>query len=405
MLREDLEKLLGGFATNTLTEEERKALFEAALTDQALFNALADEQALKELLDDPRSRQQLLVSLEAKAQAKRWFPQPWSWALAGSLAAAVLAVTLVMREAGVPPPVQPKRPEASKQQASEPQSGGSAPPAQAKREAKARRAPAASTKPSLKQDERVAATAPAPATRDETSAAADAPSARKNALATVPAPTEGASAPTQSLSKERQSVQGYIEQLQGERHARELYYAGVEPPRAPAASQSAEEAELGVLKEETGEAKRSDKTAKALGKARTALAPLGLRYSVANQRLIIEANDSAYLYVLGRNAAGALTSLFPGKGTDAQAARVEKGKRYTVEAPSDVNQVIIALSRQPRADLQGMPAAPPSTTSSLLIEKAEEAAPSQDREKVVYVVDPRSDPSTGIIFETTLSNR
>ena len=159
------------------------------------------------------------------------------------------------------------------------------------------------------------------------------------------------------------------------------------------------------MKEKTGEAKRLDKTAKAAGKFRAALAPLGLRYSVANQRLMIEANDSAYLYVLGRNAAGALTSLFPGKGAGTQAARVEKGKRYTVEAPSDVSQVIIALFRQPRADLQGAPAGPPSTTASLLIEKAEEVAPSQNREKVVYVVDPRSDSSAGIIFETTLSNR
>lgn len=383
MPREDLEKLLGGFATNTLTEEERKALFEAALTDQALFNALADEQALKELLDDPRARRQLLASLEAKTRAKQWFQQSWSWALAGSLAAAVLAVTLVTREAGVPPPVQPERLESSKQQAASesapaPQAGDAASHAQAKREAKARRAPATPAKPSRKQNERVTATAPAPATRDETSAAADAPSARKNALATVPAPSEGASAPTPAPSQERQSVQSSIEQLQGERHARELFY---------------------------GEAKKLDKTAKASGKGGASLTPLGLRYSVANQRLTIEANDSAYLYVLGRNAAGALTPLFPGKGTGAQAARVEKGKRYTVEAPSDVSQVIIALSRQPRADLQGAPASPPATTMSLLIEKAEEAAPSKDREKVVYVVDPRSDPSAGIIFETTLSNR
>ena len=37
MKREDIEKLLGGYATGTLTGEERQALFEAALTDQALF--------------------------------------------------------------------------------------------------------------------------------------------------------------------------------------------------------------------------------------------------------------------------------------------------------------------------------------------------------------------------------
>ena len=60
----DLEKLLGGYATNTLTNEERQALFDAALHDQTLFNTLADEQALKELLDHPQHRQVLLRSLQ-----------------------------------------------------------------------------------------------------------------------------------------------------------------------------------------------------------------------------------------------------------------------------------------------------------------------------------------------------
>ena len=56
MPQRDIEKLLGGYATDTLTEEERKELFAAALRDQTLFNALADEHALKEVLDDPRAR-------------------------------------------------------------------------------------------------------------------------------------------------------------------------------------------------------------------------------------------------------------------------------------------------------------------------------------------------------------
>lgn len=47
MSEHDLEKLLGGFAADTLTAEERELLYTAALNDQRLFNALADEQALK----------------------------------------------------------------------------------------------------------------------------------------------------------------------------------------------------------------------------------------------------------------------------------------------------------------------------------------------------------------------
>ena len=46
-IKPDLEKLIGGYATNTLTESERKLLFEAALEDQELFDALQQEQALK----------------------------------------------------------------------------------------------------------------------------------------------------------------------------------------------------------------------------------------------------------------------------------------------------------------------------------------------------------------------
>jgi len=36
MTQEEIHKLLGGYATNTLTEAERNALFAAALDDQEL---------------------------------------------------------------------------------------------------------------------------------------------------------------------------------------------------------------------------------------------------------------------------------------------------------------------------------------------------------------------------------
>ncbi len=104
MAQGDLEKLLGGYATGTLTEEERNALFEAALHDQDLFNALADEQALKELLDDPVTRRRLLQALEQKpapqateglASLFGWLRRPAGLAFAGTLATAVLAVVVV----------------------------------------------------------------------------------------------------------------------------------------------------------------------------------------------------------------------------------------------------------------------------------------------------------------------
>src|SRR5262249_19101936 len=64
MTNDEIRKLLGGYATNTLTEAERKSLFEAALENQEVFDALQEEQALKELLADPVSRVQVRQALE-----------------------------------------------------------------------------------------------------------------------------------------------------------------------------------------------------------------------------------------------------------------------------------------------------------------------------------------------------
>ena len=102
MSEHDLEKLLGGFAADTLTPEEKQTLYTAALQDQQLFNELADEQALKELLSDPDVRRRLLASLKQKSASGfdgslswlDWFRRPAGIAFAGGLAAAALAVVL-----------------------------------------------------------------------------------------------------------------------------------------------------------------------------------------------------------------------------------------------------------------------------------------------------------------------
>ncbi|TKB85104.1 MAG: hypothetical protein E8D44_04245 [Nitrospira sp.] len=102
MAEHQLEKLLGGFAADTLTPEERRQLFTAAMQDQQLFNALADEQALKELLTDPAVRRRLLQALNNVTPAPAggpaswldWFRRPANLALAGGIATAVFAVVL-----------------------------------------------------------------------------------------------------------------------------------------------------------------------------------------------------------------------------------------------------------------------------------------------------------------------
>lgn len=101
----ELEKLLGGFAADTLTAGEKLQLYKVALTDQQLFNALADEQALKELLTDPVVRRRLLQALQATREERTggsrswldWFRRPSGLAWAGGLAGAVLAVVLGTR--------------------------------------------------------------------------------------------------------------------------------------------------------------------------------------------------------------------------------------------------------------------------------------------------------------------
>ncbi len=102
MSEHELEKLLGGFAADTLTPEERQKLFEAALQEQQLFNALADEQALKELLTDPVVRRRLLDALPQMSLSRssgspswwEWLRRPAGLTFAGGLAAAIVAVVI-----------------------------------------------------------------------------------------------------------------------------------------------------------------------------------------------------------------------------------------------------------------------------------------------------------------------
>jgi hypothetical protein len=140
MTNDEIRKLLGGYATNTLTEDERKALFEAALDDQELFDALHQEQALKDLLADPVSREQIRQALEkspVKAHAA-WWSRWWTWAGAASAVAAAVLIVAVTRthapetkqqyaalEAPQPAAVQPvEKVESDAKAKAVPQSGG-----------------------------------------------------------------------------------------------------------------------------------------------------------------------------------------------------------------------------------------------------------------------------------------
>jgi len=94
MKREEIEKLLGGYAAGTLTNEERQALFAAALEDQHLFDALAREEPLRELLQDPAARGELLATLDDAPQP--WYYRPLSPAIIAGAAAALILFALVV---------------------------------------------------------------------------------------------------------------------------------------------------------------------------------------------------------------------------------------------------------------------------------------------------------------------
>lgn len=111
MKRAEAEKLLGGYATGTLTGTERRTLFEAALEHQDLFDALADEETLRELLADPAARAQVLATLApAPSKIVPFWRRPGVIGAAAGIIMATTAGLVVLRspEAQRLPAVKPE---------------------------------------------------------------------------------------------------------------------------------------------------------------------------------------------------------------------------------------------------------------------------------------------------------
>jgi len=107
---EDVRKLIGGYATGSLSEAERKLLFDAALDDQELFDELAGEQVLKEILEEPGARQRLLSALgtlgaERKSVQAPWWSRPWPW-MGAAVTVAVAIIIVVAQRTPLPQPTQ-----------------------------------------------------------------------------------------------------------------------------------------------------------------------------------------------------------------------------------------------------------------------------------------------------------
>jgi hypothetical protein len=107
MSRDDARKLLGGYATGTLTAEEQRALFEAALEDQELFDWLVREQALRDLLGDPAARAQLLAAVDGTSAP--WYRRWWRPVPVAVLATALTALMAVVAIVAVRQSSRPAR--------------------------------------------------------------------------------------------------------------------------------------------------------------------------------------------------------------------------------------------------------------------------------------------------------
>lgn len=343
MSEHDLEKLLGGFAVDTLTPEEKQLLYTAALQDQQLFNALADEQAFKELLSDPDVRRRLLASLEQKSASGAgdslswldWFRRPAGLAFAGGLSAAALAVVLGVRiyqdslkqaaQSVATEEVKPATP-----QAVEPQ-------------AKAKENLTPATEP-LKKDMTI-----------------DKPSTRERS-APLPSKKERASDVVQDILKQR-----------SEQSARAMFYSGA--PARPETQLMAKEQVPKPLAESASPANRLERPREGLaqlGKAgdlTAQLKPLGLRYSFVTRGtdgqeqevdatalkhslsgvLTVETNQDAYLQVWETADFSTPQLLWPKKETGQISLKMAAGQRERIPLPMGNEPVTLMalLSRIP----------------------------------------------------------
>lgn len=414
MKRDDIRKLLGGYATGTLSDAEQKALFEAAMEDQTLFDAIAGEHVFKEALDDPQARAYLLAALPARPEpAARPIPA-WNWAAVASVAATLVIGVLLVRTP-VPLKLTASRGMASLQMKSELKAPASfevvqepqlakqkklapvvnlskranaevsqpvapaAPPPQPEREARV----VSETDAKLTADKELVAPAAVAENRKkvELSVSADAVSAQP-VLAGQPAVSNALST----------AVSGPLPLLdsavQTQQSARQLFYS-------PVYSQGAAAGFVAGRRDEQLRAQRAV--------AHPAGTP-GLRYTLLRRqpdgayleadpttifhagdavRLSIETNSSGYLAVWnGRAAVANVSVLARTKYTIPAEGAIE------LSGPSGDRKLLVIFSRAIQAKPAGL-------VGGLLVE--------QSTERATYVADPR--PSALVSFEISLTYR
>ena len=461
MSEHDLEKLLGGFAADTLTPEERQKLFTAALQDQQLFNALADEQALRELLADPAVRRRLLHALNQTGPSGAggalswldWLRRPATLAYAGGLAVAVLAVVLgtkayqeSLRQAALSvatedtKPVAPPSPEPPASQPAQ------TPATNAEPKANVNVAPAAEPrKPGLtdKLAKREKAAAPQQPEQRPSGARDDGQQRTKQDGAHKPV-----EAPVAALGKSAEEVPPPaaapgLKQMQAQTaapaaggvppavSARALFYA--EAATRPDVSMLAQEQERAMKPSaESGTGTNLERKMDRFALARKApdlsaqAKPLGLRYSfvvreadgqerevdattAAKSRellyLTVETNQDAYLQIWKQVGPTEPQLLFPEKESGKISSKIVAGQRHLTPVPAESGAITIRLrlSRVPFGPISRQEALMLGRSSSGQIQETVTAGtPTAKPEQATYVVNQDRSPTAQIAVEFPL---
>jgi len=463
MSEHELEKLLGGFAADTLTQEEQQRLFTAALQDQQLFNALADEQALKELLADPAVRRRLLDSVRRSGAAASESPLSWldmlrrpaGLAFAGGIAAAVFAVVLgtkmyqdslnraaqSVRTEDTAPAVQ-SPPASSASQPEPPRSveslaktkDNSAKIIEAEKKAKLAeksvKRERAEVPPSKEQRDEAGKQAHAPATASG-GIAEELPASTGPNRAAFPAPPTAAPKPQSMQTPMNATKSNAAARPIG---ARALFYADKlgrsDLPAVTAEQEQTARPHAEAEPHKVQPDRKMDRFA-ATGKAAGSVArlqPLGLRYSLVLRgaegrerevdaatalnsaepvSLAVETNQDAYLQIWKTVSGSMPELLFPEKATGRISEKIMAGQRRIIPLPVETAAaaLIVRLSRSPFGPITRQEAAMFERPSpDQLQESIAPGGPSGSEELATYVVN--QDPSpTAQIAATILFGR
>jgi hypothetical protein len=358
MSREEIEKLLGGYATGTLSKGERRALFEAALDDQELFDALAKEQALRDVLQDPSARRELLEALGPAREPfglRIWrrLRQPAALAAAGAFATLLIVAGLLLRRTTPSAPAKVLVAEAPQT----PANADTAPakifePPPARKAKKPARLPAP---PLISQPADVAKMAPAPQPRVVASTGIPSPEAQQIA------PREASPPPAMAST-----VAAYLR---------------AKPQQLKLSASPQKTRNLGVRYSLVSRGPDGEYVPARLD------AVFGLGDAV---RLRVEPSDSGYAYLFQRDANGGLRLV--------STERVDKGRARDIPANSALRfdepgakQLLLVFSRRQQPELAAL--ATTELDAMAFRERSHILQTSASSEDSAYVEDARIEPT------------